>query len=190
MLIHDQLTAKTSEPAVVACETQLGWMALAHGRGKLQGLVFGHPTKKAALASINVFADFAHDSLQDASTDWGAAWIDELKSRLVAYAGGDPIAFDDVPLAQDHLSQFARRVVRHCRRVPYGGSISYGDLAAQCGSPGAARAVGRVMASNRFPLIVPCHRVLGAGGKLGGFSAPQGVSMKRRLLEMESRTAP
>ncbi len=59
-------------------------------------------------------------------------------------------------------------------------------MAAAAGSPGAARAVGQVMRSNRTPLLVPCHRVVAAGGKIGGFSAPQGLVMKRRLLELES----
>ena len=63
---------------------------------------------------------------------------------------------------------------------------SYGEVAAAAGSPGAARAVGQVMAANRTPLIVPCHRVLAAGGKIGGFSAPQGLALKRRLLALES----
>jgi methylated-DNA-[protein]-cysteine S-methyltransferase len=66
---------------------------------------------------------------------------------------------------------------------------TYGDLAAAIGSPGAARAVGSVMARNCFPLIVPCHRVLGAGGSLGGYSAPDGLRMKRRLLAMEGQQA-
>ena len=74
------------------------------------------------------------------------------------------------------------------RRLPAdsrGLTRTYGELAAECGSPGAARAVGSVMAKNRYPLIVPCHRVLAAGGELGGYSAPDGLKMKRRLLEME-----
>ena len=96
--------------------------------------------------------------------------------------------FSDVPLALDHLTPFGRRVVAACRRIPWGQTRSYGELAAECGSPGAARAVGSVMAKNRYPLIVPCHRVLAAGGELGGYSAPDGLKMKRRLLAMEGRT--
>ena len=110
----------------------------------------------------------------------------DLVELVGSYAAGEPVDFTHVPIACGHLSTFARRIVRACRRIPYGETVSYGTLAARCGSPGAARAVGRVMASNRYPLVVPCHRVLGAGGRLGGFSAPQGVRMKKRLLDMES----
>jgi methylated-DNA-[protein]-cysteine S-methyltransferase len=84
------------------------------------------------------------------------------------------------------LSDFQRAVVGHCRRIPPGQTLTYGQLAARVGRPRAARAVGRVMATNRFPLIVPCHRVVAAGGVLGGFSAPQGLAMKKRLLAAEA----
>ena len=76
-------------------------------------------------------------------------------------------------------------MIEACQRIPRGETLSYGELAAKVGNPGAARAVGTVMSSNPLPLVIPCHRVLGAGGCLGGYSARQGVAMKRRLLEME-----
>ncbi len=80
---------------------------------------------------------------------------------------------------------FQRAVIDHCRRIPRGEVLTYGQLAERAGYPRSARAVGNVMATNRVPLIVPCHRVVGAGGNLGGFSAPQGLQMKRRLLRLE-----
>ena len=72
------------------------------------------------------------------------------------------------------------------RNVPYGQTLSYAELAAKAGSPKAARAVGSVMAQNRVPLIIPCHRVVGSGGHLGGFSAPRGIAFKKQLLELEA----
>jgi len=81
-----------------------------------------------------------------------------------------PVEFDRVVVDDAHLTPFARRVTAACRRIPWGEVRTYGQLAAVCGSPDAARAVGRVMAANRYPLIVPCHRVLAAGGRLGGYS--------------------
>ncbi|MFO0919488.1 MAG: MGMT family protein, partial [Planctomycetaceae bacterium] len=63
--------------------------------------------------------------------------------------------------------------------------LSYGEVAANVGCPGAARAVGTVMAGNRLPLIIPCHRVIAAGGKLGGYSSPRGPGLKRWLLDLE-----
>ncbi len=110
----------------------------------------------------------------------------DVIGRLRAYAADEEVDFSDVRVDERHLTDFGRRVVKACRRIPRGQTRSYGQLAAVCGSPGAARAVGQVMAKNRYPLIVPCHRVLAAGGLLGGFSAPQGLTMKRRLLELET----
>jgi methylated-DNA-[protein]-cysteine S-methyltransferase len=107
---------------------------------------------------------------------------------LARYAAGEAVDFSQVPLDLDHLTRFARRVVAACRRIPRGQVRTYGELAAACGAAGAARAVGSVMAKNRFPLIVPCHRVIGAGGGLGGYSAPDGLRMKRRLLALEGRS--
>jgi methylated-DNA-[protein]-cysteine S-methyltransferase len=104
---------------------------------------------------------------------------------LTQFAAGACAGFSDVAVDLEHLSPFGRRVVRHCRRIPFGRTLTYGQLAARAGSPGAARAVGQVMAANRYPLIVPCHRVIGASGRLGGFSAPQGIAMKQRLLQLE-----
>lgn len=71
------------------------------------------------------------------------------------------------------------------RETPAGATITYGELAARAGRPGAAREAGQAMARNRFPMIVPCHRVLAAGGGFGGFSAPGGVESKARLLTIE-----
>jgi methylated-DNA-[protein]-cysteine S-methyltransferase len=112
-------------------------------------------------------------------------WAKELIDGLQRFADGEPVDFTDVPLAMDHLTPFGRRVVAACRRIGWGKTRSYGELASECGASGAARAVGTVMAKNRYPLVVPCHRVLAAGGALGGYSAPDGLRMKRRLLAME-----
>ena len=138
--------------------------------------VLGCPTQFSRLLGENQLAD-APD------------WVRDVVARLRLFAEGEPVDFSNVPLALEHLSPFARRVVAACRRIGWGQVSTYGDLAAASGSPAAARAVGSVMARNCFPLIVPCHRVLGAGGTLGGYSAPDGLRMKRRLLAMEGVTA-
>jgi O-6-methylguanine DNA methyltransferase len=109
--------------------------------------------------------------------------------RIVQFLNGAKDNFADVPISLEHLSPFQRRVVAACRAIPRGGTKSYGLLAAAAGSPGAARAVGQVMATNRYPILVPCHRVVAAGGRLGGFSAPQGLSLKRQLLAFEASVA-
>jgi len=91
------------------------------------------------------------------------------------------------PLAIDYrgASEFHRRVCEAARAIPAGQTLTYGELAARLGQPGAARAVGSVMARNALPIIVPCHRVLAAGGRPGGFSAHGGVATKLRMLRLE-----
>jgi methylated-DNA-[protein]-cysteine S-methyltransferase len=80
-------------------------------------------------------------------------------------------------------------VCEAARAIPAGATRTYGELAAQLGKPGAARAVGGVMARNPFPIIVPCHRVLAAGGRPGGFSAHGGLHTKMRMLRIEAAIA-
>lgn len=103
----------------------------------------------------------------------------------MAYAAGEPVDFADVAVDLAHLTPTQCRVIEQCRRIPYGQTLTYGRLAALAGSPGAARAVGNVMAANRCPLVIPCHRVVQAGGQIGHYSAPAGRRMKLRLLEQE-----
>ena len=112
------------------------------------------------------------------------AVIDSIRKHL----NGEPQDLGRVPLSQAALEQlgaFHRRVYEHARQVPPGQTTSYQELAARCGSPRAARAVGQAMAKNPFLLLVPCHRVLAANKKPGGFSAPGGWKTKKRLLAIE-----
>ncbi|MEX0611637.1 MAG: methylated-DNA--[protein]-cysteine S-methyltransferase [Pirellulales bacterium] len=183
---------RDQETHAAAFPTELGWMAIAWRDDVLQGIVFGHKSRRLAEAAIarllqlrNQFFCF----VEEGQDNDGPYRVRELVDALRQFADGDAVDFSDVPLALEHLTPFARRVVAACRRIYWGEVRTYGELAAECGSPGAARAVGSVMAKNRFPLIVPCHRVLAAGGELGGYSAPDGLRMKRRLLEMERGTA-
>ena len=97
------------------------------------------------------------------------------------------------PLAVSPKTAFAARVIAKVRSIPPGETRSYSAVAGACGSPGAARAVGGMMAHNSFPIIIPCHRVVGKSGQLTGFSAGAGVSLKRALLDWEAAaflTAP
>lgn len=105
-----------------------------------------------------------------------------LAEALRRYVQGRPAAWPDLPLDRRDLTPFTRRVLEELQRIGPGRTVTYAGLAARCGRPGAARAVGRVMASNRFPLLYPCHRVLASGG-LGGFGP--GLDMKRWLLDLE-----
>ena len=88
------------------------------------------------------------------------------------------------------ITPLAFEVYRALRRVRRGRTVAYGELAALAGRPGSARSVGAFMARNRFPLLVPCHRVVAHDGGLGGFSSSGGLSDKRRLLTLEGVLAP
>ena len=107
----------------------------------------------------------------------------DLRARLARYVRAKPVSWPAPPLAWDTLAPFSRRVLFKLADVPFGRTISYGELAGLAGAPGAARAVGQVMARNPWPLIVPCHRVVGADGRLTGFGP--GLAMKEYLLRLE-----
>lgn len=110
--------------------------------------------------------------------------------RITALLRGEPIDLSDIPLDMDGVPEFHRRVYALTQQIPPGETKTYGDIAGELGEPGAARAVGQALGRNPFPIVVPCHRVLAAGGKSGGFSAPGGVTTKRRLLEIEGAALP
>jgi methylated-DNA-[protein]-cysteine S-methyltransferase len=104
---------------------------------------------------------------------------------IVALLRGEPSELEVVALDMDGVPPFHRRVYEVARAIPPGATLSYGDIAARLGAPGSARAVGQALGRNPFAIVVPCHRVLAAGGKVGGFSANGGITTKLRLLSIE-----
>jgi O-6-methylguanine DNA methyltransferase len=168
--------------------TPLGAIAVAVQNAKVIGVRFGHPTEGAVVSALRRSPASPQRASYSRDAEADEQLADDVLERLTRYAHGEPVDLRDIPVALDHLSAFQQRVVRRCRAIPAGERRTYGQLAAAAGSAGAARAVGQVMATNRVPLIVPCHRVVAAGGGLGGFSAPQGLAMKRRLLALEAAT--
>jgi methylated-DNA-[protein]-cysteine S-methyltransferase len=164
---------------IVVFPSKLGWMAIIAAGATVEQLSFGHPTAAAARAAVE-------DTQVDGTPLDGR--IAEIVERLQAYAAGVPDDFRDVRIALGPVGEFRRRVLSQCRRIPYGTTISYAQLAVRAGYPGAARAVGNCMATNRIPLLMPCHRVVCSDGRLGGYSASGGIRTKRRLLALESPT--
>jgi methylated-DNA-[protein]-cysteine S-methyltransferase len=106
-------------------------------------------------------------------------------TALQRYFAGRKIDFGDVPLDLSDVAPFHRKIYDATRKIGWGETATYGRLATDAGSPGAARAVGQAMAKNPLPIIIPCHRVLAGGQKIGGFSAFGGAMTKERLLAME-----
>lgn len=99
------------------------------------------------------------------------------------FLAGHDVGFDDVRLDLSWATPFQRRLTSVLRSVPRGEVVTYGELAALAGRPGAARAAGTYCATNRFAIVVPCHRVVAAGG-IGGYGT-DGIPVKRRLLALE-----
>lgn len=164
-------------------------MGLVTSANTICKLAFAHQTADAARAQIDPDVNGPGQPTVGAYGDYASghhAWIEELIERLQDYASGRPVGFDEFQVDTCAMTDFGRRVIHACRKIPYGRTLTYGELATRALSSGAARAVGNQMANNRIPLIVPCHRVLRAGKGLGGYSASGGVELKRRLLQMEA----
>jgi len=104
---------------------------------------------------------------------------------IVALLRGEKRDLREIVLDFDGVPAFNRRVYELARTIGPGATLTYGDIALRLGSPGTARAVGQALGQNPWPIVVPCHRVLAADGRMGGFSAPGGVATKRRMLEIE-----
>jgi methylated-DNA-[protein]-cysteine S-methyltransferase len=111
--------------------------------------------------------------------------VQDAIERIVALIEGMPSDLSGIRLDMDEVPEFDRRVYEVARTIPPGSTLTYGAIAAALGAPGAARSVGGALGRNPFVIVVPCHRVVAAGGKPGGFSAPGGVSTKLRLLSIE-----
>jgi methylated-DNA-[protein]-cysteine S-methyltransferase len=142
----------------------------------LAALTLPRPTEAEALSELQARSDY---SLPMAPPQPAT---DALAHKLCRYFEGEEIDFDE-PLDPTIGTDFQRRVWAITRAIPRGRVRTYGEIAREAGSPKATRAVGQAMARNPWPVIVPCHRVVGQNGQLTGFGG--GVEMKRRMLEME-----
>jgi O-6-methylguanine DNA methyltransferase len=111
--------------------------------------------------------------------------ITELIKKIQKHLSGEPQDFRDVRVDLAGAGLFARQVYQACAAIPTGRTITYGELAKAIDRPGAGRAIGQALGRNPIPLIIPCHRVLAAGNRPGGFSAPGGLATKARMLEIE-----
>ena len=112
-------------------------------------------------------------------------WVKKIINQIKQHLRGKLSDFHQVAVAIEKLTPFTRKVYQTARRIGYGKIVTYGQLAVLLGSPRAARAVGNALAQNPFPLVVPCHRVIVANGRLGGFSAFGGIKTKALLLNIE-----
>ncbi|WP_207479723.1 methylated-DNA--[protein]-cysteine S-methyltransferase [Arenibaculum pallidiluteum] len=163
-------------------ETPIGRCAIAWGKGGVTALRLPDTDDTATLARLLARAPGAAEARPGPAIAQAIADVSALLS-------GEPRDLSKVGLDMDALSPFDCRVYAATRTIPPGSTLSYGRLAARIGASGAAREVGRALGRNPFPLLVPCHRVVAADGRLGGFSAPGGARTKRRLLAIEAALA-
>lgn len=170
------VAAENSSPSVwVAFATSIGWMCLLDTPNGISQLCFGYDDAAAAKSACQATAALTSE----------APWHPETVEQLKAYANGSDEDFSQTPLLWAKLTDFQRAILQACQQIPFGQTATYRELAEQAGRPRAARAVGQVMARNHWPILIPCHRVLQSGGKLGGYSAPRGLEQKRELLNLE-----
>jgi methylated-DNA-[protein]-cysteine S-methyltransferase len=161
-------------------ETALGVCAIAWRADAIAGVLLPEETGAAA-TRLRMQRDFPR-AAQLPPPGWVSTVIERLQ-QLLEQGGQDTL--EDVPLDLSGVPQFQRRVYAIARTIAPGQTLTYGEVAARLGEPGAARAVGQALGANPFAPIVPCHRVLAAGGRAGGFSAGGGVVTKLRMLETE-----
>jgi methylated-DNA-[protein]-cysteine S-methyltransferase len=169
------ITLEDEPPRYRLIPTAMGWVWYAAGEEGVVKMQLPVATRAAALREIEAF---------DGAMREDPKLMPRLAKALESYFAGKPAAFD-VPLDQSRIPEFFQRVYDELRRVPRGVVLTYGELARRAGSPGAARSVGTALSRNPFPPIVPCHRVVGGNGSVGGFSAPTGLVLKTRMLEIE-----
>ena len=123
-------------------------------------------------------------NLSDARFD--KTFFKTLQEQITAYFDGARVDFSPkIPIFLDGFGRFSSAVLKVSRGIKFGQTMTYAALAKKVGRPAASRAVGNALARNPLPLIIPCHRVLRSDGKLGGFSAPGGISLKKKMLKLE-----
>jgi methylated-DNA-[protein]-cysteine S-methyltransferase len=159
------------------CETAAGHVGIVISERGLRATTLPHRSAGDALREVIALG---------ASEPASPADLGGLPERVRAVASGRESG-EGLPIDWDGLTPFRRAVLQTAMRIPAGETRSYGWLAQRVGKPGAARAVGRVMATNPLPLVVPCHRVIGSDGGLHGFGG--GLEMKERLLRAEGALA-
>lgn len=163
-------------------ETPLGWAAVAWTPAGLSTVRLPQSQRERALAAVKRHAPDAEEAEPPAHV---AAVIADILNLL---AGGKP-DFAKAPLDRSATPEFNARVYAVACEIPPGETLTYGEVAERLGDKRLARDVGQALGQNPWPIVVPCHRVTAAGGKLGGFSAPGGQATKLKLLAIEGAAA-
>lgn len=164
----------TQQLSYATFSTDMGWVGVLGSNSGLMSATLPQPSAREAGRRLG-------DRIQAAARSEKP--FTDLIERLKGYFAGQRVSFPDA-LDLSSATTFERQVWRLTRLIPYGETRSYSWVAEQLGKAGAMRAVGQALARNRLPIIIPCHRVVGSDGKLGGYSG--GVGVKRSLLRLEA----
>lgn len=162
-------------------ETVLGFVAVAWSETGLTRLALPEASREAAERHAAKWTG----GKADATLDAAPAFVVEAVALVRRYAEGETVDFSALPLDLGGIDPFRRAVYAAALRLGQGEVATYGELADRAGFPKMARETGQALGRNPLPLVVPCHRILAAGGKIGGFSAPGGSATKERLLAHE-----
>ncbi|WDI33129.1 methylated-DNA--[protein]-cysteine S-methyltransferase [Hyphococcus flavus] len=165
-------------------DTPLGRCGLAWGPAGLRAASFAHESDAATIQHLIKRAPDAVP-VQDAPPE-----IARLIEDIIALFEGAKRDLSYAALDTDGIEPFERSVIELTKRIGPGALKTYGDLARALGDVGYSRRVGQALGRNPFPIVVPCHRVVGAVGAMTGFSAPGGADLKRRLLKIEGALEP
>lgn len=163
--------------------TGIGTCGLAWTDAGLRRLQLPEQDDDATQARLVRGLDHARQAVPDAA-------IERVVDAIGALTHGEPVDLTWVPLDLAGVGDYRRRLYATIRAIPPGSVRTYGQVAADLGDPGGAQAVGRAMGQNPCPVVVPCHRVVAAGGRTGGFSAYGGITTKLRLLAIEQAHRP
>jgi methylated-DNA-[protein]-cysteine S-methyltransferase len=159
-------------------ETVIGFMGIAWSENGLIRLCLPERSREAVERRL-----FRHGGVC-ASIDQ-PPWVVELVASIKAYAAGEDVDFSGVPVDLGGIDDFRLAIYDAARKLGFGETTTYGELAKRAGHSGLARETGAALGANPVPLVIPCHRILAAGGKIGGFSAPGGSATKEKMLAME-----
>jgi methylated-DNA-[protein]-cysteine S-methyltransferase len=163
-------------------ETAVGRCAILWRGDRLSGVLLPAANDDAMLKSVR-----RRDANAVAATP--PPFVEDAIDGIVRLCRGEPVSFEGASLDRDAIEPLANQVYDILLRTPFGETTTYGAIAEALGDKALSRAVGAALGANPFPIIIPCHRVIGAGGRMGGFSAPGGTDTKRRLLEIEGAFA-
>jgi len=164
-------------------DTPIGLCGIAWGDRGVVGVQLPEGGEAAARARLRREHPEAQESAPPAA-------VERAVEAIVALLNGEPRDLSFVELDMRQVPPFHRRVYEVARTISPGATLSYGEIAARLGELGSARDVGAALGQNPFAIVVPCHRVLAAHGKLGGFSARGGIKTKLLLLSIEGVQAP